>query len=92
MPEEAPCIIHKIVEADSNIETEAMHMKVYQLKNFLEDMFTNGVLQGNIENFTELFDSANFDTNYKNVNRAYEAHLLNKGDFDERIFLGMWLG
>lgn len=70
------------------METEAKYMKTYHCKSFLMSLFSMGTLQGNENDFTGLFDQGVFDANYKNVNRTYEAHLLNKGDFDERIFLG----
>lgn len=63
-------------------------MKTYHYKTFIMNMFNNGILKGNENDFSGLFDSDTFETNFKNINRAYEAHLLSKLDFDERIFLG----
>lgn len=88
VPEEAPCIIDKIAGANSSMETDAKYMKTYHCKIFIMTLFKNGTLQGNENDFSGLFDVAVFDANYKNVNKTYETHLLNKGDFDERIFLG----
>lgn len=86
-PEEAPCIIDKI----SDMDTEAKYMKTYHCRTFIINMFSNGTLKGNEKDFTGLFDVDTFEINFKNICRAYEAHLLNKLDFDERIFLGKLL-
>lgn len=86
--DKAPCIIDKILEANSTMETDAKYMKTYHLKQFLTILFNNGTLQGNKRDFSGLFEPAVFDANFNNIIRAYEVHLLNKGDFDERIFLG----
>lgn len=87
-PDEAPCIIDKI----SDMDTEAKYMKTYHCRTFIMNMFNNGTLRGNSKDFSGLFNSDSFDANFRNINRAYEAHLLNKLDFDERIFLGEIVG
>lgn len=69
------------------MDTEAKYMKTYHCRTFIMNMFNNGTLKGNEADFTGLFDADNFEVNFKNINKAYEAHLLNKLDFDERIFL-----
>jgi len=46
------------------------------------------VLKGESAKLIGLLEIAYFDSNYKAVNRLYEEHVLNSGDFDERIFLG----
>lgn len=87
-PEEAPCIIDKI----SDMDTEAKYMKTYHCRTFIMNMFNSGTLKGDEKDFTGLFDAETFEINFKNINRAYEAHLLSKLDFDERIFLGKCVG
>lgn len=51
-------------------------------------VFVLQVLKGNAETYSGLLDVSNFDTNLKAINKQYEEHVLNVGDFDERIFLG----
>lgn len=46
------------------------------------------VLKGNAETCSGLLDVNNFEPNLKAINKQYEEHVLNVGDFDERIFLG----
>lgn len=88
IPKEAPCIIDILCSKHNGIPKEAKYVKEYSWKNHIRDMFAKGKLQGTENNFSGIFDTANFDTNFKNITKAYEAHLLNRGDFDERIFLG----
>lgn len=46
------------------------------------------ILRADPTTFTGLLDQEVFDINLKSINKEYEAYVLNKGDFDERIFLG----
>lgn len=68
--------------------TVAMHMKVYELKAMITNLIKNKTLIADQANLTGLFSREVFEQNFKNVTNTYEAQLLNKGDFDERIFLG----
>lgn len=52
----------------------------------MNNLFDKKILYG--DPFAGLFDPANFDTNMKAVNKVYEEHVLNVGEFDEKIFLG----
>ena len=54
----------------------------------MKSWFDRSTLIGDRDNYTGIFNSAVFDINYKNLTKTYEALFLNKGDFDERIFLG----
>lgn len=85
-PDEVPCIIDKIITNSSNT-LDAKYVEKYQCRNVLTMFFKNGILLGNEQNFTGLFDSAVFETNFKEIKKAYEAQLLSNGGFDERIFL-----
>ncbi|XP_018323439.1 retinoblastoma-like protein 1 isoform X2 [Agrilus planipennis] len=86
-PVEAHSIIDVICNKHTGIATQAKYDREYSWKKHIRQMFEKGILHGNAETFTGLFDPQNFDANLKNVTRAYETLLLNKGDFDERIFL-----
>lgn len=87
-PSEAPCIIHILGAKHKDMITESKYVKEYTWKTSVQNLFQDGILHGTEANFTELLTCANFDANMKSVTRAYEQHLLNKGDFDERILLG----
>lgn len=87
MPSEAPCLISYLCKSPSML-TVAMHMKVYELKGMITNLIKNKTLIGDQTNLTELFNREVFEQNFKSITNTYEAQLLNKGDFDERIFLG----
>ncbi|KAF5305107.1 hypothetical protein FQA39_LY09369 [Lamprigera yunnana] len=88
IPKEAPCIINYLCSKHDGIAAEVIYVKEYSWKEHIKDMFSKEILQGNEETFTGLFEASNFENNLKNVTKAYEVNLLNRGDFDERIFLG----
>lgn len=87
VPQEAPCLISYLCKCPS-VVTEARYMKVYVLRRLIGNLINNKVLLADNRNFTGLFDQHNFEQNFKNVVNAYETHLLNSADVDERIFLG----
>ncbi|KAF5271291.1 hypothetical protein FQR65_LT05306 [Abscondita terminalis] len=87
VPNEAPCIINYLCSKHDGIAAEVKYVKEYSWKEHIKELFYKGILHGNEETFTGFFDPANFETNLKNITNAYEEHLLNRGDFDERIFL-----
>ena len=35
----------------------------------------------------DILEQTVFDSNFKNLKKAYDEHVLNCGDFDERMFL-----
>ncbi|XP_060534776.1 retinoblastoma-like protein 2 isoform X2 [Cylas formicarius] len=84
--QEWPCIVTKFCNCDSVIK-EALHMKIYTFRDLVHKLIRNGTLVGNEESFNDILSVENFDSNFRSVTKAYEAHLLSKGDFDERIFL-----
>ncbi|XP_018580009.1 retinoblastoma-like protein 1 isoform X2 [Anoplophora glabripennis] len=86
MPTEAPCLISYLCKSPSML-TVAMHMKVYELKGMVTNLIKNKTLIADQTNLTGLFNREVFEQNFKNITNTYEALLLNKGDFDERIFL-----
>ncbi|KAE8752134.1 hypothetical protein FOCC_FOCC001296 [Frankliniella occidentalis] len=87
-PTNAPCIIDKLCESHDGLPLEAKGIKAYCWKNHIKRLFEQRVLKGNSENFSGILDVNNFDYNLKAINKQYEEHVLNVGDFDERIFLG----
>ncbi|XP_050510929.1 retinoblastoma-like protein 1 isoform X2 [Diabrotica virgifera virgifera] len=86
VPQEAPCLMSYLCKLPSTL-TEAMHMKVYDLKKLMGNLITNDILKVDPKDFTGLFDQDTFKDNFKNIKTAYETHLLNTADIDERIFL-----
>lgn len=88
LPNEAPCIIDSICSTHVDMVTDVKYVKEYTWKMFVENLFQQKILRGNGDNFTKILTSANFDANLKGVTKFYEQQLLNKGGFDERIFLG----
>lgn len=85
MPEEAPCIISSFYKEDVK---DAIYVKKYKFPDIIRGLFEKRILQGNSADFTGLLNPAVFDSNYNALKKRYETHLLNKGDFDERILLG----
>ncbi|KAJ8925433.1 hypothetical protein NQ315_009266 [Exocentrus adspersus] len=85
-PTEAPCLISYLCKSPSML-TVAMHMKVYELKGMITRLIKNKTLAADQKTLTGLFNRDVFEQNFKNVTNTYETQLLNKGDFDERIFL-----
>ncbi|XP_044265491.1 retinoblastoma-like protein 1 [Tribolium madens] len=83
-PSEAPCVV-SILCPSPDIITDLKYIKEYQFKKSIKNYLDQGVLietdQGDI------LDSSVFDHNYKNIGTVYEKNILNKSDFDERIFL-----
>lgn len=82
------CILELLSNRHDAITVEAMIIKDPFFKNLLNKLFDDQVLQGERSNFSEILETANFDANFKAVNKLYEHHVLSVGDFDERIFLG----
>ena len=87
-PKESPCIIDKLCESHDGIQLEAKGIKAYCWKQSMKKLFESRTLKGNSENFSGILDVNNFEANLKAINKLYEEHVLNVGDFDERIFLG----
>lgn len=67
---------------------DAKWVKEYSWKAAITNLFENEILHGDVADFTGLFEATNFDNNMKSVNKAYQEHVLNVGEFDEKIFLG----
>lgn len=84
---EAPCIISYLCKVPSML-TDAMYMKIYALKNLMSSLIRKKVLNIDPVTFTGLFDNDVFEQNFKSITNAYETHILNRIDIDERIFLG----
>ncbi|KAJ8976412.1 hypothetical protein NQ317_005331 [Molorchus minor] len=84
MPSEPPCLIGYLCKCSSML-TDAMHMKMYTLKEMILGFIKNNTLAADPINLTGLFSTEVFVLNFKNIVNAYEVQLLKK-DFDERIF------
>ncbi|RZB39242.1 retinoblastoma-like protein 1, partial [Asbolus verrucosus] len=86
VPAEAPCIVSHLCTPD--MITDVKYIKEYQFKKSVKNLFDQGVLSGKDDDYSDVFDASVFEMNFKKITNAYEANFLNKGDFDERIFLG----
>ncbi|GJQ66563.1 hypothetical protein Trydic_g4544 [Trypoxylus dichotomus] len=84
LPEEAPCTISTFYKEDVK---DAIYVKKYKFHDIISSLFERRVLQGDSARFTGLLNPSVFDANYNGLKKTYEAHLLTKGDFDERILL-----
>ncbi|GLG97802.1 Uncharacterized protein GBIM_04488 [Gryllus bimaculatus] len=86
-PLEPPCIIDDLCQSHDGIPLEAKSIKEYCWKTYVRRLFEKKVLKGDLSTLTGILDPNNFEANFKNINKVYEEHVLNVGDFDERIFL-----
>ncbi|XP_012284354.1 retinoblastoma-like protein 1 isoform X2 [Orussus abietinus] len=87
-PKTANCIVGLLCDRHEAIAVEAKVIKEYSLKNHINKLFNEKILRGDPSNFSGILEALNFDGNNKAINKTYEQHVLNVGDFDERIFLG----
>lgn len=85
---ETPCLISYLCKVPSML-TDAMHMKMYVMKNLMSNLIRKKILCIDPVNFTGMFDNEVFEQNFKSITNAYETQILNKIDIDERIFLGI---
>lgn len=86
VPQTAPCVIQFICAKPETLP-DALYIKAYTSKKLFQPLFESNILQGDAKTFTGIFQPEVFERNFKNITKAYEAFLLDKGDFDERIFL-----
>ncbi|XP_014208875.1 retinoblastoma-like protein 1 isoform X1 [Copidosoma floridanum] len=89
-PETANCIVNLLCDRHKAIAVEAMSIKEYSLKRYVNKLFNEKVIRGDQSTFSGILEPLNFDGNNKAVNKAYEQHVLSHGDLDERIFLAEW--
>ncbi|GFY72547.1 retinoblastoma-like protein 1 [Trichonephila inaurata madagascariensis] len=88
VPSEPPCIIDLLCNKHQGIAVEAKGIKEHWWKPYLKKLMEKKIIKGKIDLLTGLLDTNNFEPNSKAINKEYEEHVLNVGDFDERIFLG----
>lgn len=87
-PLKANCIVSLLCERHNAISVEAIGIKEYFLKRFMNKLFSEKIIKGNASNFSGILEGTNFEGNLKAINKAYQRHVLSIGDLDERIFLG----
>lgn len=87
-PTQPVCIIDHLCKVFEGVFKDAKWVKEYSWKPTLAMLFDRGVLIGDDNKFTGLFDSSNFENNFRAINRRYEEHVLNIGEFDETLLLG----
>ncbi|XP_054719521.1 retinoblastoma-like protein 1 [Uloborus diversus] len=88
VPFEPPCLIELLCNKHQGIPAEAKGIKEHWWKPYIKKLMEKKLLKGKIESLMGLLDTQNFELNSKAINKEYEEHVLNVGDFDERIFLG----
>ncbi|KAF8781812.1 Retinoblastoma-like protein 1 like protein [Argiope bruennichi] len=88
IPFEPPCIIDLLCNKHQGIAVEAKGIKEHWWKPYIKKLMEKKILKGKLESLAGLLDTQNFELNSKAINKEYEEHVLNVGDFDERIFLG----
>ncbi|XP_011500736.1 PREDICTED: retinoblastoma-like protein 1 isoform X2 [Ceratosolen solmsi marchali] len=89
-PEVTNCIVSLLCERHNAIAVEAIGIKEYSLKRYMNKLFNEKTIRGDQSNFSGILEALNFDGNNKAINKAYEQHVLSVGDLDERIFLAEW--
>ncbi|XP_053598787.1 retinoblastoma-like protein 2 isoform X1 [Microplitis demolitor] len=90
IPKTANCIVSLLCERHEAIAVEAKVIKEYSFKSHINKLINEKILRGEQSNFSGILEASNFEANHKSLNKAYEQHVLNMGDFDERIFLAEW--
>lgn len=88
IPFEPPCIIELLCNKHQGIPVEAKGIKEHWWKPYIKKLMEKKLLKGKHDSLMGLIDTQNFEQNSKSINKEYEEHVLNVGDFDERIFLG----
>ena len=86
-PSEVPCLIKDLCEKHDGVLIEAKGIKEHWWKPHVQKLFEKRVIKGHQENLSGVLEIGNFEANSKAVNARYEEHVLNCGDFDERVFL-----
>ena len=86
--ETVPCAIKALCSKFDGIYTDAAGIKEHWWRPCLKRMVeTKQIKCRSQPGFLGFFDSANFEFNFKSVNKDYDRFVLNCGDFDERVFL-----
>ncbi|KAK2166785.1 hypothetical protein LSH36_35g04056 [Paralvinella palmiformis] len=86
-PSEVPCLIKDLCEKHDGVLIEAKGIKEHWWKPHVRKLFEKKVIKGRQENLSGVLEIGNFEANSKAINARYEEHVLNCGDFDERVFL-----
>ncbi|KAI0238443.1 Retinoblastoma-like protein 1 [Lamellibrachia satsuma] len=88
-PTDVPCVVQLLCDKYEGLVIEAKGIKEHWWKPYIRKLFRREILKGKSENLTGVLDIGNFEANSKTVSHEYEEYVLNRGDFDERIFLGV---
>ncbi|KAG8446282.1 hypothetical protein GDO86_013930 [Hymenochirus boettgeri] len=82
--DDIPCIIGALCDHYDGIFVEAKGIKEHYFKPYISKLYDKKILKGCC-----LLDVSSFTDNNKTLNKEYEEYVLTKGDFDERVFLGV---
>lgn len=82
------CILDKLCLGHGGIINEVKTIREHFFREDIRKCFQNQKLTGDQETMMGILDSTVFDTNFKNVRKDYEIHVLSIGEYDERVFLG----
>ncbi|KAI1297170.1 Retinoblastoma-like protein 1 [Halotydeus destructor] len=93
LPDKIGCIIQALCKKYDGMFVEAKGIKEHWWNSKVKRMIEREELKarkceaGQPVQLLGLFDSSNFPFNLRSINKEYDRHVLNIGDFDERIFL-----
>lgn len=73
--------------ADDNPVVEVLEMRRYMFQDAARKLVANKTLQSTSASFTDLLSEANFDINFRAINKYYDEYVLNNGQIDEKLFL-----
>ena len=82
------CILDKLCLDHNGIISEVKTIREHFFREDIKKCFESQKLQGDKETMMGILDSSVFETNFKNIRKDYEIHVLSIGECDERVFLG----
>ena len=82
------CILDKLCLGHDGIINEVKTIREHFFREDIRKCFESQKLQSDKENYMGILDSSVFETNFKNIRKDYEIHVLSIGEYDERVFLG----
>jgi len=82
------CILDKLCTSHDGIIQEVKTIREHFFREDIRKCFDNKKLVGDQSGMMGILNSAVFESNFKNITKDYEIHVLSIGEYDERVFLG----